>query len=300
MTSFFDEINKNRIKSTLLMLVFFAFFTGIIYFFIWYFVGSTYIGLAIVAVMVALYAAFVYFGGDKLVLKMSGAKPADEKQYHYLYEEVNGLALAAQVPTPKIYIIDSPNPNAFATGRNKKHASIAVTSGLLQTMDKRELQGVLAHEMSHVYDNDIKFMLIAVVFAGVIGLIAAFARSIFFFGGVGNNRNNGGILVLVALILGLLAPLFALLLRLAISRKREYMADANGARMIRDPEALANALTQIKNYTKQPQAQPVAKANEMTASMYFSNPLNAKAAVVNLFSTHPPIDERIKRLKQMY
>jgi heat shock protein HtpX len=203
------------------------------------------------------------------------------------------------VKTPEVYIINDANPNAFATGRDMKHASIAVTSGLLQIMNKRELQGVIAHEMSHVADNDIKYMLIAVVFAGAIGLIAGLIRNTFLFGGIRNERGNGGLVIVIALVIGLLAPLFALLLRLAISRRREYMADANGGRLTRDPHSLADALTKIKSYTQAPQSKPVAHANDVTASLYFSNPLRA-SNVVNLFSTHPPIDDRIKKLQQMY
>ncbi|MDE1865444.1 MAG: M48 family metallopeptidase [Candidatus Micrarchaeota archaeon] len=299
MASFFDEIGRNRLKSIALLAAFFLLFTAIIFIFT-LFLGLNIFGLVIAAVLVALYAMFAYFMGGQMVLKISGAQKADPKKYHYLYDIVEGMALASQVKTPDIYIINDPNPNAFATGRDRKHASIAVTTGLLSMMDKRELQGVIAHEMSHVADNDIKFMLIAVVFAGVIGLIAAMFRGLFWFGGLGSGRGRGGgIVILIALAIGLLAPLFALLLRLAISRRREYMADANGGRITRDPQSLAGALQKIKDYMSSPKAQPVARANETTASLYFSSPLRA-SSIVNLFSTHPPIDERIKRLKQMY
>ncbi len=299
MASFFDEVGRNRIKSFLLLALFFLLFTGVVFIFT-LFLGLGIFGLAISAVLVAIYALFSYYMGGKVVLKISGAQKADPSKYHYLYDIVEGMALATQVKTPDIYIINDPNPNAFATGRDRKHASIAVTSGLLAMMDKRELQGVIAHEMSHVADNDIKFMLIAVVFAGVIGLVAAMFRGLFFFGGLGRGEGrNGGMIILIALVIGLLAPLFALLLRLAISRRREYMADANGGRITRDPHSLAGALTKIRDYTKNPKAAPVARANDMTASLYFSNPLKA-SGLVNLFSTHPPIDERIKRLEQMY
>jgi len=213
---------------------------------------------------------------------------------------VEGLALASQIPRPDVYIISDPNPNAFATGRNKRHASVAVTVGLLAMMNKKELQGVLAHEISHIADNDILYLMIAVVFAGVIGLVGAVIRNMFFFGGFrdGGGR-NGGMIVLIALIIGLLAPLFALLLRLAISRRREYMADANGSRLIRDPHSLASALEKIRDYGKGPQAKPVAHANDITASLYFANPLSAQS-VTNLFSTHPPIQDRIDKLEHMY
>ena len=199
---------------------------------------------------------------------------------------------------PAVYVINTPNPNAFATGKNKKSASIAVTTGLLSMMNKRELEGVIAHEMSHIYNNDIQYLLVATVFAGVIGLVAAVLRMTFFFGGVRGGR-NGGIIGLVALVIGLLAPLFALLLKLAISRKREYMADANGGRITRDPAGLASALKKIQAYSSGKTAQPVMTANEITASLYFANPLSMRS-MYNLFSTHPPIEDRIKRLEQMH
>lgn len=298
MASFFDEIARNRLKSLVLMSLFSLLFVGIIFFVTLYF-GLGILGLALAVMLVALYALFTYFTGDKFVLKMSGAKEADRNQYKTLYSAVEGLAAASQIPMPKVYIINDPNPNAFATGRNKKHASIAVTTGLLSMMNREELEGVIAHESSHIGDNDIQFMMVAVVFAGAIGIIAAVFRSMFFFGIGGNNRNNGGILIIVALVVGLLAPLFAMLIRLAISRRREYMADANGARLTRAPKYLADALTKIKAYSANPQAAPAKKANEVTAPLYFSNPLKA-SSVMNLFSTHPPIDERIRRLQQMY
>ncbi len=301
MTSFFDEIARNRLKSALLLFVFFLFFTGIILLFAHVLGVGMLGGLIVGAVLVAAYALFAYFMGGKMVLKISRAQEADQKQYHYLYDIIEGLASAIQVKMPGVYVINDPNPNAFATGRNKNHAYIAVTTGLLSIMDKKELQGVIAHEMSHVADNDILYMLIAVVFAGAIGLIASSIRMSVMFGGFqarGGRRNDGGLIMLIALVIGFLAPLFALLLRLAISRRREYMADANGARLIRDPHSLASALTKIRDYMKNPQSRPVMHANDITSSLYFSNPL--KGGFSNLFSTHPPIDERIKKLQQMY
>jgi heat shock protein HtpX len=300
MTSFFDEISANRIKSILLMLVFGLIFAGIIFLFV-ALLGGGILGFVIGGLIVIAYAAFSYFYGSKLVLKMSKAQVADKEQYKQLYDTVEGLALASQIPMPTVYIVNDPSPNAFATGKNKKHASIAVTTGLLAMMNKNELEGVIAHEMSHIANNDIQFMLFAVIFAGVIGLVAAFIRSIFLFGMIGGSgeRNGGGILLLVGLIVGILAPIFALLIRLAISRKREYMADANGARIIRAPDHLASALKKIEMYEKKPMAQPVRNSNEITAPLYFENPLSKKS-FMNLFSTHPPIEDRIKKLEQMY
>ncbi len=298
MASYFDEIAKNRIKSVLLMMFFSVLFVAIIFLVTIYF-GIGPFGLVIALALVAIYAVFVYTSGDKMVLRLSGAKEADKQKYSALYSVVEGLAAANQIPVPKVYIINDPNPNAFATGKNRKHASVAVTAGLLSMMNREELQGVIAHESSHIIDNDIQFMMIAVIFAGAIGIAAAFVRMTFFFGGLGGNRNNGLLILLIGLAVGLLAPLFALLVRLAISRRREYMADANGARIIRDPRALASALKKIKGYEIDPNAAPVRHANEVTASLYFANPLRA-SSIMNIFSTHPPIDERIKRLEKMY
>ncbi len=300
MASFFDEIARNRMKSILLMLLFGLLFFVVILIFGVYLTGSVSFGLFVAVLLVIVYAGFTYFSGDKIVLKISRAKEADKSQYSELYSIIEGLTAAEQVPMPTVYIIDDPNPNAFATGRNKKHASIAVTTGLLGIMDKRELQGVIAHEASHIGNNDIQFMMVAIIFAGVIGLMAVFIRNLFFFGGLdGNNRNNGGLLLLLALAAGIIAPIMATLIRLAISRKREYMADANGARITRDPAALASALRNIQKYTAKPAARPVRSANEMTAPLYFSNPFNKKN-VSNLFSTHPPLEDRINKLEHMY
>ncbi|MDE1768589.1 MAG: M48 family metallopeptidase [Candidatus Micrarchaeota archaeon] len=298
MASFFDEIARNNLKSILLMVVFSLFFFFVMYFFVQFFGGGPG-SLLIGAIIIIAYAAFTYFAGSKVVLAVSRAQPADKKQYPVLYDAVEGLAAASQIPMPAVYIINDPNPNAFATGRDKKHASVAVTTGLLSIMNKNELQGVIAHEMSHIYDNDIQFMMLAIVFAGAIGLLAGVVRNMLFFGFGGNNRNGNGYVLIIALILSIIAPIFALLIRLAISRGREYMADANGARITRSPQSLASALTKIKGYGAKPNAPPVKHANELTAPSYFSNPLSANS-VVNLFSTHPPIDERIKRLKAMY
>ncbi len=299
MASFFDEISRNRLKSILLMCVFSALFFIIIYFFVLVMGGGP-LALALGGIIVIAYAAFSYFAGSAVVLKVSGAKPADRSKYPMLYEAVEGLAAASQIPMPQVYIINDPNPNAFATGKDKKHASVAVTSGLLSMMDKDELQGVIAHEMSHIYNNDIQFMMLAIVFAGAIGLAAAIIRNMFFFGGLGGGRrNNGGLILIIGLALSIIAPIVAMMMRLAISRRREYMADANGARITRSPQSLASALKKIEGYSANPQTQPMKNANDVTASLYFSNPFKA-GSISNLFSTHPPTAERIKRLEAMY
>lgn len=299
MASFFDEIARNNLKSLLLMCIFGALFVAVIYFVV-FALGGGILAFALGALLVVLYAAFTYFSGDRLVLAVSRAQEADKKQYANLYDVVEGMAAAMQIKMPRVYIIQDPNPNAFATGRRSK-PSIAYTTGLLSMMNREELEGVTSHELSHIQDNDILVMTIAIAFAGAIGLIAAFVRNMLFFGfGFGNNRRgNAGLVLIVAFVIGLLAPLFAILIRLAISRGREYMADANGARVTRNPAELASALKKLQAYSSSPRATPVRHANEVTASMYFANPFTGKS-VMNLFSTHPPIEERIKRLQAMY
>lgn len=299
MASFFDEIARNNLRSIILMVIFTLFFAGIIFVFVTAFQSGVF-GFALGLLIILGFACYTYFLGDQLILKVSRAQPADRKQYSMLYDVVEGLAAATQIPAPKVYIINDPNPNAFATGKNRKVASIAVTTGLLSIMNRNELQGVISHEISHIADNDMLFMMLAVVYAGSIGLFAAFARNMLFWGGFRNERGEAGLIILViALVLSILAPIFALLVRLAISRRREYMADANGARITRDPASLASALKKIEKYELGPTAQPVMHANEITASLYFANPFTSRS-VMNLFSTHPPIEDRINRLQHMY
>ncbi len=297
MASFFDEIGRNRIKSILLMIVFGAIFGAVIFLFV-YLLGGGPIAFGIGMAIVVIYGFVAYHYGSVIILKMTGAKPAEKSQYPQLYSIVEGLALASQIKVPKIYVVDDPSPNAFATGKNKDNASIVVTTGLLSMMEKNELEGVIAHEMSHIYNNDIQFMLVAIVFAGIIGVVSVIIRNMFFFG-VGGRRGDGGVFILIGIVAGILAPIFAYLIKLAISRKREYMADANGARIIRQPQWLANALKKIQQYETKPGVQRARHVNEMTAALYFESPLSKKS-LMNIFSTHPPIEERIKRLESMY
>jgi len=299
MASFFDEIAKNQVKSLVLMLLFGMLFALVIFAVVVLFGGGLF-AFVFGLVLVAIYALLTYQYGSRIVLAVSKATEADPKQYPTLYSVVEGLALATQIKMPKVYIINDPNPNAFATGKHSAPC-VAVTTGLLQMMNKQELQGVIAHEISHVADNDVQVMTIAIAFAGVIGLVAVLMRNMLMFGGnLGGKRNeSGAIILLLAFVVGLLAPFFALLIRLAVSRKREYMADANGARITRDPRSLANALKKLKAYSANPGAQSLRSANEVTAQMYFANPFT-KSNVVGLFSTHPPIDDRIAILEKMY
>ncbi|MBN1170323.1 zinc metalloprotease HtpX [Candidatus Micrarchaeota archaeon] len=291
-TSFFDAINANKRNSVILMaamfLVFMAMISAISYVFDIGICGPV---LGFMALLV--YAVAVFHSGDKIILSMTGAKEAGKKEYPFLYNVVEGLALASQIPMPKLYIIQDESPNAFATGRDPKHASVAVTTGLLKMMKREELEGVLAHEISHVANYDIRFSMIAVVFVGAIALLGDFVWRMLFYGGGGRKRDGGGgALVIVALVFVILAPVFAQLVRFAISRQREYLADANGARLTRYPAGLASALEKIKSANI-----PTKAANDTTASLFFSNPFPHKMGF--LAATHPPIDDRIQKLRSM-
>jgi heat shock protein HtpX len=236
-----------------------------------------------------------YWYSDKIVVAMAGAKPADEHEFGELHNIVENLAITAGLPKPKIYIINDPAPNAFATGRNAEHAVVAVTTGLLQILEKSELEGVIAHELSHIGNRDMLVSTIAVVLLGFVTLISDFFLRASMFGGRGDNNNKGNpIMAIVAIALIVLAPIVATLLQLAISRKREFLADASGALLTRYPEGLASALRKIGGYQA-----PMRRANNATAHLYISNPFGPKAAassITKLFMTHPPIQERIQAL----
>lgn len=254
-------------------------------------------GILVFAVILALLMNFgSYWWSDKVVIAMSRATPAAGPEYVELNRIVENLAITAGLPMPKVYIINDPQPNAFATGRNATHAAVAVTRGLLAMMDNNELQGVIAHELSHIGNRDMVVSTIAVTLVGFVTLVSDFfLRSNIFFGG-GNNREEKGnpVMAVIAIALIVLAPIVATLIQLAISRKREFLADASGALLTRYPEGLANALRKIGSYQL-----PMKSANNATAHLYISNPFGPKAVtsgLAKLFNTHPPIEERIKAL----
>ncbi|MFN7991576.1 MAG: M48 family metalloprotease [Candidatus Micrarchaeia archaeon] len=289
--SFFDAIEANKRNSLILIAVIFFVFmlsvSALSYIFDFGICGPM---LGFFALL--LYTVIVYFQGDSIILALSGAREAKKEQYPFLYNVVEGLALACQIPMPRVYIMDDPSPNAFATGRDPAHSAIAVTSGLLSMMKREELEGVIGHEMSHIANYDIRFSMLAVVFVGAISLLGEFAWRTMSFGGRGDRDRGGGALMIIALFFVILAPIFAQIVRLAISRQREYLADASGAKLTRYPEGLASALEKIKGASI-----PTRAANDTTASLYFSNPFPQKIGFLG--STHPPIDERIKRLRAM-
>ncbi|MBU0612087.1 M48 family metalloprotease [Patescibacteria group bacterium] len=233
-----------------------------------------------------------YWYSDKIALALNRAKQIKREESRDLWNIVENLSITAGLPMPKLYIINDPSPNAFATGRDKKHAVVAVTTGLLQILDKNELEGVIAHELSHIGNRDILLSTVVVVLVGFISIIAdMFLRSTFF--GIGRSRDNdraGGIMMLVGIVLSILAPIFATLIQLAISRRREFLADASGALLTRYPEGLANALIKISKHSH-----PMTRANTATAHLFISNPFGAKK-ISGLFSTHPPVGARVNAL----
>jgi heat shock protein HtpX len=294
-----EQITANKVKSTILLVLFVAF----VIFLGWIFGQTTALGYAgpIIAAVVAGVGAFAsYYNSDRIALAISKARPARLEDHPHLYHSVEGLAIAAGIPTPKLYIIDDTAPNAFATGRDPEHAAIAVTTGLLAKLNRVELEGVVAHEMSHIANFDTRLMTITVVLVGTVALVSDWMLRSFFWGGGRRRRSSGGgnagaILLLVAIALAILSPIIAQLIKLAISRKREFLADANGALLTRYPEGLASALLKISA-----DPEPLEVANKATAHLYIENPLKGQRGAFNsLFSTHPPVEQRVAALRAM-
>ena len=254
----------------------------------------------VVAVAFSLFMNFFsYWFSDKIVLAMSGARPIKREEDIELYRIVENLCIAAGLKMPKIYMINDPSPNAFATGRSQERAAVAVTSGLRQTLNKNELEGVIAHELSHIGNKDILISTIIVILVGFVALLSDFFLRAHFFRGKRDNREGGGqaqlIMMLVGIILAILAPIAATLIQLAISRKREFLADASGALLTRYPEGLASALEKISNNQI-----PLRRINKATAHLYISSPLKGDKGtnwLTKLFMTHPPAEERIRVLR---
>ncbi len=238
----------------------------------------------------AVYALIQYFAASKLAVAATGAQEISKKDNPRLYRIVENLAITIGIQTPKVYIIDDPAPNAFATGRDPKHAIVAASTGLLDVMDDRELEAVMAHEMGHVQNYDIRVTMIAFGLVSAIGLLSDMALRMFFFGG-DRDRNINPVIMIVGIILIILAPIMAALIQMAVSRQREYLADATGALTTRDPEALASALENLEKTGR-----PMRKQSSSTAHLFFNNPLKP-GSISRLFSTHPPLAERIARLR---
>ncbi len=288
----YSAITANRWRSIVLVVLFVAILSAL-----GYVLGELYsrgfgAGAVILAAVFALAsAAGSYYAGDQVILGISKARAVTEAEQPELYHVVAALATGAGVPMPKLYVIDEPAPNAFATGRDPKHASLAVTSGLLAKMDRTELEGVVAHELSHVRNFDIRFMLLVTVLVGMVALLANWFLQSMWWRGRRGRGNADVILVVAGLLLAILSPIAVQLIRFAVSRQREYLADASGALLTRYPAGLANALRKIAADESK-----LAVAGQATAPLYFANPLKGAAG---LFSTHPPIEDRIRRLESM-
>ena len=286
----YSAIAANKRNTLLIMLIFVALIAGIGYVFSVYY-GSTGIfwGTLIGA---AVYALIQYFIAAKLALTMNGAKQIQKSDNPRLYRIVENLAISEGMPMPKVYVVNDAAPNAFATGRDPKHAHVAATSGILELMDDRELEAVMAHEMGHVRNYDIRVMMIVFGLVSAIGLIADLFLRMMWFGGDDDNPPSPVFLIL-GIVAAILAPLVAILVQAAISRQREYLADATGAMTTRDPEGLASALEKLGMA-----GTALRRQNGSTAHLFFANPLKG-ASLAKLFSTHPPIVDRVKRLRSM-
>jgi heat shock protein HtpX len=297
----YEQIARNKWKSAALVL----FFVVFIFVLTWVFeqvTGWGKGGLVLALAVSMLMAAGGYFASDKIVLAISRARPVTKEEFPYLYNVVEGLTIAAGIPAPRCYVIEDTAPNAFATGRDPKNAVICVTTGILQKLNRVELEGVVAHEMSHIKNYDVRLQTLVVVMAGVVALLSDWILRSFLWGGgrrrSRDDRGSGGagaILIVVGLVLAVMAPFFATIIQLAISRKREFLADASAAMLTRYPAGLASALRKISADTE-----PLEAANKATAHLYIVNPLkDIKGGVNKLFSTHPPIEERITALEKM-
>lgn len=301
MPTLYTEQDKNVHRTWLLMGLFLAFVIAIGWFISYYWNSPAVLVIAIIfAVGMNILS---YWNSDKISLSLAGAQPAHRNQFPQLFNVVENLSIAAGLPMPRIFIINDPAPNAFATGRDKEHAAIAVTTGLLAMMDKNQLTGVIAHELSHIGNRDTLLMTAVVVLVGFIAILAnIFTRSLWFGGGRrgGRNRDGGGeaglIVAIVGIIFVILSPIIAQLIQLAISRKREFLADADGALLTRYPEGLASALEKIDAY-----GHPMERANNATAHLFIANPFGHESVkgIAKLFMTHPPTEERIAALRGM-
>lgn len=298
----YTQVSANRFKTWLIMFGFAFFITFVIFIF-----GAAYgldmpsaLGFSGIALIITgIMNFFAYYNSDKLVMAISKAKQIQKKDNPTLFRTVENLCIASGLPMPKIYIIDDTAPNAFATGRDPKHASTAFTTGILTKLNKLELEGVAAHELSHVGNYDTRLMTIVSILVGMVALVADFFLRIAFYSR--NDRNRGrssGIFMILGLIMAILAPIVAAIIQLAISRKREYLADASGALLTRNPDSLADALLKISKDTE-----PLEVANKATAHLYIENPFKDKhkgtSLFANLFNTHPPIAQRVTRLREM-
>jgi heat shock protein HtpX len=290
-----DQIAANKIKSVFLMsivllsLVFIGWVIGEVYD-----PALAYFFVVLSGIIAGAFIFYSYYNSDKIVLKMTNARPATKKEHAYLINTVEGLSLAAGIPTPKIYVMESDSINAFATGRDPQNGVVCVTTGLMEKLDRSEIEGVIGHEMSHIQNYDVRFATLVSVLVGVVVILSeVFRRSLWYSGGSREEKRGGSsYLIIIGILFALFAPIFVKMIELAISRKREFLADANGAYLTRYPEGLASALEKISKDSVG------MKVSQVAAPLFFTNPLKGKS-VSGLFSTHPPIEERIKILRMM-
>lgn len=292
MATLYTHKDANIRRTWILITLFLLFIIGVGWVFSYQFNSPL---ILIIAVLFSIGMSFIsYWYSDKIVLKMTKAREIQKKDNPELYRIVENLCITAGLPLPKIYIIEETSPNAFATGRNPEHAVIAVTRGLLDKLNRSELEGVIAHELSHIGNRDILLQTVVVVLVGMVILASDWFIRLSIFGRGSRDRGQlGAIMAIVGIILAILSPIIAILIQLAISRKREFLADASGALLTRYPEGLASALEKISQ-----DATPMQRANKAMAHMYIANPLKGKKAS-KLFMTHPPIEQRVKNLKEM-
>lgn len=294
MATLYTHQGENVRKTWFLMTMFLLLVIAIGLAVSWYFESSIIVYIAVGFALIMNF--FSYWHSDKIVLRMTGAKPVTRDEYFDLYNIVENLSITAGLPMPKVYIVDDPAPNAFATGRDPEHGVVAVTTGLMQILEKNELEGVVAHEMAHIGNRDILVMTVAVVLAGFIAIIADFFMRALFFGG---DRDRHPAVLAIAIVGIILAPIAAQLIKMTISRKREYLADASGALLTRYPEGLASALEKISGYTG-----PMKSASHATAHLFIDDPFDNQhqkkgiaQSIGSLFQTHPPVEKRIAQLR---
>jgi len=296
MATLYTQQSNNVTKTWLLMTMFFALVIGIGWFFSAYYQNPSILVFFVIFSIAMNIMSYWY--SDKIVLTLAGAKQADRQQFFDLYTTVENLSITAGLPMPKVYVVDDSAPNAFATGRDKNHAVVAVTTGLLAILDKNELEGVIAHELAHIGNRDMLLSTVVVVLVGFISILADFfMRSMILGGSHRDDDNKGaGVLMIIGIVLSILAPIFAMLIQLAISRKREFLADASGALLTRYPEGLASALEKISQASI-----PMKKQSKAIAHLYIADPKGSSLGkkVRGLFATHPSAEDRIKILRTM-
>jgi heat shock protein HtpX len=287
----YSAIAANK-RNTILIMAVFVGIVGAIGWVYGYVQGNVSIAYGVI-IVAAIYALIQYFLAARIATAITGAHEIDKKDNPRLYRMVENLTIASGMPMPKVYIIDDPAPNAFATGRDPKHAVVAATTGVLEVMDDRELEAIMAHEMSHVRNYDIRVSMIAFGLVSAVGILSDIALRSFLFGDRRNENNAGPIVMIVGVVLIILAPIIATLIQLAISRQREYLADASGAFLTRDAEGLASALEKLGKYGR-----PMRRQSTSTAHLFIANPLKS-GILSSLFSTHPPLEARIARLRSV-